>query len=152
MRAHPDVTAACALLVGRELCGFYAPAGVPAAAVSAAVARRLPCYAVPTRLFALDALPLTRCVRVRVCVRARVCACVRVWVVGLMHMLRQERQDGQAGAPAARGRVRRRSDGWLADGAGLTSSRTHGLARTSSCVRMCVCALDLYCYDTTAPD
>ena len=59
MQSHRGVTSACALLIDGELYGFYAPASVPAPAVLQATMALQPCYAVPSRYIAMEALPLT---------------------------------------------------------------------------------------------
>ncbi|TBU25235.1 acetyl-CoA synthetase-like protein [Dichomitus squalens] len=59
MRSCAGITSACALLIDGELHGFYAPSSVSAAAVLEATMAIQPCYAVPSRYIALDALPLT---------------------------------------------------------------------------------------------
>ncbi|KAH9840976.1 AMP-binding protein [Rhodofomes roseus] len=59
MRTCPGVDAACALLVDGELWGFFSPGDVSPGDVRAATARMQPKYAVPTKLKALDTIPLT---------------------------------------------------------------------------------------------
>ena len=59
MQSHTGVTSACALLIDGELYGFYAPTSVLASAVLQATMALQPCYAVPSRYIAMEALPLT---------------------------------------------------------------------------------------------
>ncbi|KAG7451747.1 acetyl-CoA synthetase-like protein [Guyanagaster necrorhizus] len=60
MLTCPDVTGACAVLVGDELFGFYTPPSVGIAPVRDAVCRMLPRYSVPSKFVSLSALPLTK--------------------------------------------------------------------------------------------
>ncbi|KAL8393859.1 hypothetical protein RB595_003566 [Gaeumannomyces hyphopodioides] len=55
----PGVTQAVALLVGREIHGFLAPASCDMAKVKEHMAKRQPYYAVPTKFHLLDDLPHT---------------------------------------------------------------------------------------------
>ena len=59
MHSCTGVTSACALLIDGELYGFYAPTSVLASAVLKATMALQPCYAVPSRYIAMEALPLT---------------------------------------------------------------------------------------------
>ena len=59
MHSCTGVTSACALLIDEELHGFYAPTSVLASAVLQATMALQPCYAVPSRYIAMEALPLT---------------------------------------------------------------------------------------------
>ncbi|KAK0450566.1 AMP-binding protein [Desarmillaria tabescens] len=60
MLTCPDVTSACAVLVGDELFGFYAPPSVEIAPVRDVVCRMLPRYSVPSKFISLSSLPLTK--------------------------------------------------------------------------------------------
>lgn len=59
IRACPDVTTACALLVEQDLWAFYAPEHISASQVRTAMMNVLPYYAVPSRYHALSSIPLT---------------------------------------------------------------------------------------------
>ncbi|TBU55414.1 acetyl-CoA synthetase-like protein, partial [Dichomitus squalens] len=59
MHSCAGIASACALLIDGELHGVYAPSSVSAAAVLEETMAIQPCYAVPSRYIALDALPLT---------------------------------------------------------------------------------------------
>lgn len=60
MQSCPEVTGACALLVGDDLVGFYTPSEVAMDGVRDAVTRILPWYSVPTKFISIASLPLTK--------------------------------------------------------------------------------------------
>ncbi|PBK91593.1 AMP-binding protein [Armillaria gallica] len=60
MQSCPEVTGACALLVGDDLVGFYTPSEVAMDGVRDAVTRILPWYSVPTKFISIPSLPLTK--------------------------------------------------------------------------------------------
>ncbi len=60
MLSYPEVTSACAVLVGDSLFGFYTPPSVEVALVRDAVCRMLPRYSVPSKFIPLPSLPLTK--------------------------------------------------------------------------------------------
>ncbi len=60
MQSCPEVTGACALLVGDDLVGFYTPSEVAMDGVRDAVIRILPWYSVPTKFISIPSLPLTK--------------------------------------------------------------------------------------------
>ncbi|KAK0485905.1 amino acid adenylation domain-containing protein [Armillaria novae-zelandiae] len=60
MQSCPEVTGACALLVGDDLVGFYTPSKVTMDGVRDAVTRILPWYSVPTKFISIPSLPLTK--------------------------------------------------------------------------------------------
>ncbi|KAI1782458.1 AMP-binding protein [Ganoderma leucocontextum] len=59
MSSCPGIISSCALLIGTDLHGFYAPSQIPESQVKDATSRLQPYYAVPTKFHALDSLPLT---------------------------------------------------------------------------------------------
>ncbi|PBK60927.1 acetyl-CoA synthetase-like protein [Armillaria solidipes] len=60
MLSCPEVTSACAVLIGDDLFGFYTPPSVEVALVRDAVCRMLPRYSVPSKFIPLPSLPLTK--------------------------------------------------------------------------------------------
>jgi len=59
MESCTAVKVACALLIGKELWGFYTPSTVPPTDVKAATAKEQPYYAVPSKYIALPEFPHT---------------------------------------------------------------------------------------------